>query len=297
MRFRRYIGLFAAIFVLLLQIRPSQATEYDLSAYFADPQAVAAAVGSNDEKLKERLLGMNDYVADNGLEERFTDPNIWRTAVADMVSGKVVGNEFMNGFAIEMLLLAVAEPSEPRSVGFPFADLEDARNYLQASGDTELADLLHRISWGNTGETGEGLPPALEGKFGTTEYAARVSAFSVEDAKTLLGLLPQIEQANKELSAFRLGESGAGPDAARAALEIAERKRSTEFYTHETNKEYLYGRTVEQAVADKVRDTLEDPYSYADDLASLDDARTIIAAWLERTVASNRAIFFIYESS
>lgn len=294
MRFVEKVMKFAvACGALALLARPAIATEYNLSAYFADPQKVAAAIGSNDYALRARLLGMKDHVAKKGLEQRFIDPSAWRNTIVELTSGKVVTNEFMNGFVIEMLVTALGETSEPPSIGYPFADLLDVSDYLRARGDTELAAFMRRIYNGNTGDDETGLPVALKGKFGSTGYPAMISVFTVDDAKNLLKLLPVMDKANEELFEFKIGASGPLADAAEQIVRRAVREKWTKFYQDDPTQ-LENGETLESAVSAHIERVLEDPYDYSDDLEFFPVKE--ISAWLERAIALNQATFFVYES-
>jgi hypothetical protein len=285
------------LLLLIPALSPACATEYDLSAYLAEPQTIAAAIGSNDAALKARMEGLTDYVAANGLEERFDPAGQWRLAVADLVAGRPRANEFINGFALEILFLSVADRASPPNMGAPFADLETASNYLRYRGFVRLADFMDLINNGNTAGAQDRLPPALKGRLGETDYPARVSVITAADAAALLALLPQIGQASQELDELAQGEESSGAARARLAIEKAETARWSEFYKQENNRDELGGMTVEQSIASAVARTLEDPYIYSDPLSELNGSLKTLEAWLGRAVRTGRAVFFVYETN
>jgi hypothetical protein len=288
---------FLHLLFLIPALSPACATEYDLSAYLAEPETIAAAIGSNDSALKARMEGLTDYVAGNGLEERFDPPGHWRSAVADLVAGRPRANEFANGFALEMLFLSAADRASPPNMGAPFADLETASNYLRHRQFAELASFMALLNNGNTAGAQDRLPPALKYRLGETDYRARVSVLSAADADALLALLPQIGPASQELDDLAQGDESAGAARARLAIEKAETARWTEFYNQENNRDDMGAMTVEQSIASAVARTLEDPYTYTDALGELNGSLKTLEAWLGRAVRTGRAVFFVYETS
>jgi hypothetical protein len=285
--------------ILLAAMTPHavRATEYDLSAYLAEPETIAVAIGSKDAALKARMEGLTEYVAGNGLEERFDPPGQWRAAVDDLVAGRPRANEYINGFALEMLFLTVADRASPPNMGAPFADLDTASNYLHHRGFTELASFLDMLNNGNTAGAQDRLPSTLKDIMDETDYPALVSAITAADAEVLLTLLPQIKQAAQELNDLAQGDSNAGAVQARLAIEKAETEHWTEFYKEENNRDNLDGMTVEQSIASAVARTLEDPYSYMDPMNELHGSLKTFEAWLARAVRTGRAVFFVYETN
>ena len=270
----------------------ASATEYCLGAYFAAPDRIAAAIGSNDPALKTRLLGMSDYVKANGLERRFTPPDQWKQAVEALVAGQPRANDFINGFVLEMLLTDRAERIEPRHLTQPYADLDNAVLYFRARGDAQLADYLHRISYGNTDQGDAGLPNVLSGKLGWTEYPARVSVFAVEDVKKLRDLLTEIPEAYAELEAYVGEEDTDAAKAARKAIEGAERERWASYYKDSPPEQ----GTVDEAIKLASEAMLKEPYYYTDALSAMEMDLEPLRGWLDHAIKTNQAVFFVYPS-
>ena len=292
----RFHTRFLAALGFLLFLTPTmeaKSSEFNLHAYFIDSEKMATSIGSQDADLMDRLLQRSDFVEQHGLEQRFTPEDQWKTAVSDLITGRERKNEYINPFVIWMLLEEIAEKAHPPWVGAPFADFSDITAYFEARGDKELAKLTERINYGNTTEPFEGLPSVLRNLLGPSEYPARMSVFAPEDSEKLMKFLSAVENAAKEMEAYRFDEN---PNLAGKAEAVIRKAATKKWMEHNWSEDDLDGETKEQVVARMVQSELNDPYGYADDLDALYEAAPILEKWFKYSVKNNKAIFFIYES-
>ncbi|MFV0278557.1 MAG: hypothetical protein ACK5HY_15435 [Parahaliea sp.] len=270
------------------------ATEYSLGAYFIDAGAVASAIGSGDGPLQSALLADREYVADNGLEERYQDPQMWRRAVGELVAGQARDNTSINGFALELLFRHLTTPNERGFIGLPFVDLYTAGNFLGLTPQRELAALFMRVESGTGQETPPTLPATLRGKLGDTQYHARVSVVSHTEAagfaKALAGLAPYVRGAEDV-------QSGHDSKRARRFLEVVALTATaswTEFAQDPSNLDE--GETPAELVERMVASTLEDPYQYTQALESLSYEVDTLRDWLTRSAREKKDLFLVYRS-
>lgn len=179
-----------AIIVALVVFRPKEAcaTEYDLSAYLADPDDLARIIGCADAAFADRLVAAS-LASEMRLDQRFRPAETWKDAVRAFVDGRPRGNDAAEGFAIRLAVDAVGEPADPPFIGAPFTELESAAIAVRVAGAAELATYLARIDEGNIAADMTGLPPPLRGKLEPSNYPLRVSVFAPDDARRFATLL------------------------------------------------------------------------------------------------------------
>ena len=170
------VASIAAIIALTFQTREACTTEFNATAYRADPAAVARVVGCDDRTFADRLLG-SPLIAANGLDRRFSGDTFER-AVRNLVAGNERTNDAAEGFVVMLVASEVGRPAEPPWLGAPFLDLYQGKHGV---GDGPLFELLDRIDRGTIAD-GPGLPDKLRGKLIHSDYPVRVSVIAPADA-------------------------------------------------------------------------------------------------------------------
>lgn len=283
------------VFALALAAAPSRATEYSLSAFFVPAEKVAAAIGSNDQALLDEILANREFVENYGLEERFSDPDTWKYAVTALIAGEPRENEFINAYALEMLLWALISEADYGVMGLPFADLDTLEVYFRHAGDVEFAAFLARTNNGNTAEDrDETLPASLRGLIGRTEYPARLSVLRHQDAKALIPRVDAVDAADTGIEAY--WEDETTPQAKRFidAVTKAETEQWSEFASNPSN--VSEGETPSDVVTRMVASTLEDPYIYTDSILALYFEADKLRAWLKRASNTQTDLFLVYST-
>lgn len=283
---------------LVLSGMSTQATEYSLAVYLIEADKVAAAIGSNDKAILAAMLADRDYVDNTSLEQRFNDPQLWRRAVNDLLTGSARENDMINGFALELLFRQLTTPDERGFMGLPFVSLYELSSFFAETDENILTELFVRIDQGNTaGQRASTLPPVLTDKLGDTEYPALVSVIKHSEIARLISVLPRLDPyivgANDVMSGDRNSRK------ARRFLTIVEAAAITNWTEFASNPNNLEeGEDAQEMISRGVKYTLEDPYHIYEALTALSDYNYLdtLRNCLKRAEKEGKDIFLVYAS-
>lgn len=282
--FRRLIAGFGVALLgaaaVLGSAAGARATEYDMRIYVLPESALAAAIGSGDAALHQAMLADTAYIADMGLEERFTDDG-WRKAADQLIAGLDDRDAFANGFAVELLLRQITPPDGRFEVLLPFTDLEDVAQLMKVAGQPDSAALLRHITYGIwTDQTG------LAARIGPSEYPARIWLVPAGDAAART-TLPPIRQVATVIEATETAPGSATAAQGKKLLEAAIRA-----YLAEPWQDPMTPAETEQRFARH----MADPYIFTQPSAALVEQLDPIGAALDRAAETGNAAVFVYRS-
>lgn len=281
---RAVAGVALALSALLLSARMGAATEYDMTIYVLPEARLTDAIGSDDAALKGAMLADTAYIAEMGLDERFTDGS-WRPVVDQLIAGTPGRGDFANGFALELLLRQLTPVEDRFQIGMPFAALTPPSDLMRVAGKARIAEFLDRLDYGVRRDD-----IGVAAKIGPTEYPARVWMVPADQASAILGDLPQIREMGQMLRGYDPTSKSRKTLHMRELLAAAVRADAMRFVSPGD------APPTEDELAARIRGELADPYTYVDSMSFLAKELDVIGTALDHAQSNGEAAVFVYRS-